>query len=174
MASSGGALNGISPSIGHSLAPVQLVESPTLPQLPPMPPSSQASPDNGMGNLMVQRYDGSSISTTAEAEAAAVLVGSMVHGVVDYGGAHLHHQQPQPQQHGDLYSAHQISDQGHGMHIDLMAGGTMSLMDTVAVYDPEQLAHTLIPDDGYQNELQAWAQGPGLQAGTWASSIYSI
>ncbi|CAK7226699.1 hypothetical protein SBRCBS47491_006318 [Sporothrix bragantina] len=164
----------------HQSSPHQSMTSmASLPQLPPMPPSSQTPPDNGMGNLLVQRFDGSSMNTTAEAEAAAVLVGGMVHhGVVGYGGSQVHHQQPhqqQQQQHGDLYSAHQLADQGHGMHVDLMAGNNMSLMDTVPVYDTEQMVQTMVPDDGFQNELQAWAQGPGLQAGgSWASSVYSF
>ncbi|CAK7233250.1 hypothetical protein SCUCBS95973_008531 [Sporothrix curviconia] len=179
MVPNGGAMPGMGPSMGHSLAPVQLGESPTLPQLPPMPPSTQISPDNGMSNLMVQIYDSSHMSTAAEAEAAAVLVGGMAHhGVVGYGGNQLHqhqaHQQQQQQQHGDMYPAHQLTDQGHGMHVDLMAGSNMAMMETVVAYDPE-LAHPMVPDDGYQNELQAWAQGPGLQAGaSWASSVYSF
>ncbi|CAK7562901.1 MAG: hypothetical protein SEPTF4163_000757 [Sporothrix epigloea] len=53
--------------------------------------------------------------------------------------------------------------------------GSMPMMETDIIYDPERMAHLLVPDDGYQNELQAWAQGPGLQAGaSWASSVYSF
>lgn len=84
-------------------------------------------------------------------------------------------EQPHQQDHGSLFPVHREPDQVHGMHVDLLDDGSMPMMETDIIYDPERMAHLLVPDDGYQNELQAWAQGPGLQAGaSWASSVYSF
>ncbi|CAK7264832.1 hypothetical protein SEPCBS57363_001280 [Sporothrix epigloea] len=136
---------GVGANIGYLLAPVQTDDTLSLPQLPPMPLTTLP-----LENLMVRRIGSNPMMTTTD-------------------------QQPHQQEHESLYPIHRESDQVHGMHVDLLDGSSMPLMETDIIYDPEQMAYLLVPDDGYQNELQAWAQGPGLQAGaSWASSVYSF
>ncbi|CAK7271523.1 hypothetical protein SEPCBS119000_004650 [Sporothrix epigloea] len=146
---------GVGPSIAHLLPPVQLGASSPGPQLPPVPPSIP------LENLVA---GSNPRMTTVEPEAAVVLSGGVAHhGALGYGDNQSQEQQQQGHENAD------------GMHVDPLDGNSMSLMDTATAYDPENLAHFLVPDDGYQNELQAWAQGPGLQAGaSWASSVFGF
>lgn len=140
-----------------------------------MPQGSLAHPDGRLNSAMVQRFDAGPTNTTEEAEAASILASGMVsHGVLDYGASQLHHQPAPQQQHDGTYITQHLSDHGHGIHTDQLAGNAMSMMGQMhaaaGFYDPAML--TDMPDDGFQGELQFFTQGqPGA---TWAPGVFGM